>query len=59
MIDADAQNLGVQSLQTGFVGLVGWDLACSDRCPSHWEERQDDILAPQAAESDFAIQVAG
>ena len=32
MVDADAQDLGIQSRELGPIGLIRWDLITSDRC---------------------------
>jgi hypothetical protein len=57
VIDADAQNLGIESRKLGQVGLVRRDLARSDRCPSHRKKNQNYILATQIAQLDFLIDV--
>jgi hypothetical protein len=45
MVNANAQNLGVQSRETGRIGLVRRDLARSDGCPGHGEEDQHHVLS--------------
>jgi hypothetical protein len=45
MVNAYAQNLGIQSLELALVGFVRWDLACSDGRPGLGEKYQNDILA--------------
>jgi hypothetical protein len=57
MVNADAQDLGVQSRKTGRVGLVGRDLARSDGCPGHRVEYQYDVLAAVVAKRNIFIQV--
>jgi hypothetical protein len=57
VIDADAQNLSIESRKLGQIGLVRRDLACSDRCPSHWEEYKNYILATQIAQPDLLVDV--
>jgi hypothetical protein len=57
MINAYAQNLGIQSLELALIGFVRWDLARSDGCPGFGEEHQDDILAQVIAQLDVFVQV--
>ena len=47
MIDADAQNLGIQSRELGVFSLVGRDLPASNGCPCLREEGKDDVMSPQ------------
>jgi len=57
MVNAYAQDLGIQSLELTLVGLVRWDLARSDGCPSLGEKHQDNILAAVITQADVSIQV--
>jgi len=59
MIDADAQNLGIQSRELGVFGLVGRDLPASNGCPGQREEGKDDVLPPQMTQGDLLVQLAG
>ena len=45
MINAYAQNLGIQSLELAFIGFVRWDLARSNWRPGLGKKHQNDILA--------------
>ena len=57
MINAYAQDLGIQSLELARVGFVRWDLARSDGCPGHGVKYQDDILTQVVAKLDVLVQV--
>ena len=57
MINAYAQNLGIQSLELALVGFVRWDLARSDWCPGFGEEHQNNIPAAIITELDFFVQM--
>ena len=57
MVNAYTQNLGVQSHERGFCGLVRRDLACSDWCPGHGEKGQDHIPSAQIAQRELLIHV--
>jgi hypothetical protein len=59
MIDADAQNLGVQSRELGELGLIRRDLVASDRREGLGEEGQHDVLTPQVAQRDVLVEVTG
>ncbi len=58
MINADAQDLGIQSRELGFLCLVRRDLTASDGSESQWKERDNHIPAAQFVERDRRIQVA-
>jgi hypothetical protein len=55
MINAYAQNLGIQSLEFAFVGFIRRDLARSDGCPGLREEYQNNVLAQVIAELDVLV----
>jgi hypothetical protein len=57
MVNAYAQDLGIQSRELAGIGFVRRDLACSDGCPGFREEHQDDVLAEIVAQLDVLIQV--
>jgi hypothetical protein len=57
MVNADAQNLGIQSRELGFFGLVRRDLAASYGGESQGKERQDHVLATKLVKRDCRIQV--
>ncbi len=57
MINAHAQDLGIQSLELALIGFVRWDLARSDGCPGFREEHQHDVLAQVIAQLDVLVQV--
>ncbi len=57
MINAHAQDLGIQSLELALIGLVRWDLARSDGCPGFREENQHDVPAAIITQLDVFIQV--
>jgi len=42
MVDADAQDLGIELLEPGHFGLVRGKLVRSDRCPGQGKERNHD-----------------
>jgi hypothetical protein len=48
VVDADAQDLGIQSRETGCFSLVRRDLVRSYGGPGQREEGQDDIFSLQA-----------
>ena len=45
MINAYAQDLGIQSLELAVIGFVRRDLARSDGRPGLWKEHQNNVLA--------------
>jgi len=49
MINAHAQDLGIQSRELTGVGFVRRDLARSDGRPGHGEEHQHHVLAEKVA----------
>jgi hypothetical protein len=55
MINAYAQNLGIQSLELAIVGFVRWDLARSDGRPGHGKKHQDNVLAQVIAQLDVFV----
>jgi hypothetical protein len=55
MINAYAQDLGIQSLELAGVGFVRWDLARSDGRPSHGVKYQDYVLAQVIAQLDILV----
>jgi hypothetical protein len=55
MINAYAQDLGIQSLEFAFIGFIRRDLACSDRRPGFWEEYQDNVLTQVIAKLDILV----
>ena len=57
MINAYAQDLGIQSLELAFVGFVRWDLARSDGRPGHGVKYQDYVLTQVITELDVLVQV--
>ena len=57
MINAYAQDLGIQSLELALIGFVRWDLARSDGRPSHGEKHQDDVLAQLITQLDVFVQM--
>ncbi len=57
MINAYAQDLGIQSREFAGVGFVRRDLARSDGCPSLGKEHQHNILAEIVAQLDVLIQM--
>ncbi len=59
MVNADAQNLGIQSRELGLFGLIRRDLTASDGGESQREEGNDDIPAPEPVERDVGIEMAG
>ena len=59
MIDADAQNLGIQSRELGKLCLVRRDLVASDGCEGLWEEGQYDILTSEVAQGHVLVEVTG
>ena len=58
MVNADAQDLGIQSRELGSVGLIRWDLITSDRGEGLWEEGEDHIGSSQVAKGYILAQVA-
>lgn len=58
MVNTDAQNLGIQSRELGFLSLVRRDLAASDGGKGKREKGQDDITAAKFAERNCSIQLA-
>ena len=60
MINADAQDLGLTSVKTGKLCLVGRNLIGSYRRPRHGKERKDDMpSAQEARKAHLCIQMAG
>jgi hypothetical protein len=59
MVDADAQNLGIQSRELGEFRLIRRDLVASDRREGLGEEGQHDVLSPQVAQGDVLVEVTG
>jgi hypothetical protein len=59
MINADAQNLDIRSLEPGQDDLVRWDLGRSYGRPGQREESQDDCLSTQAGKGNIFPQVIG
>jgi hypothetical protein len=59
MVNADAQNLGIQSRELGVFSLVGRDLAASNGGPGQREEGKDHVLSPQVTQGDVLVQVTG
>jgi len=59
MVDADAQDLGIQSRKLGLFGFVRRDLAGSYRSPGLREKRQNDVRSTQLSQGDLTIQMAG
>jgi hypothetical protein len=57
MIDAYAQNLGIQSREFAGVGFIRRDLAGSDGRPSFGEKYQDDIFSEIITQLDVFIQM--
>ena len=55
MINAYAQNLGIQSLELALIGFVRRDLARSDGRPGHGEKYQDYVLTQVIAELDVLV----
>ena len=55
MINAYAQDLGIQSRELAGVGFVRRDLACSDGRPGKREEYQDDVLAQVITQLDILV----
>ena len=49
MINAYAQDLGIQSRELASVGFVRRDLARSDGRPGQWKEHQHNVLAKVVA----------
>jgi hypothetical protein len=59
MVDADAQDLGIELPELGHFGFVRGKLVRSDRCPGQGEERDDDrTLAKTLAECHLSVEVA-
>lgn len=58
MVNADAQNLGIQSRELGFLSLVRRDLSASNGGERQGKECDDHVSAAQFAERDRRIQVA-
>jgi len=58
VINADAQNLDIRFREPGVFGLVGRNLARSDRRPGQGEEGQDGGRAAQVAEAHLFVQMA-
>jgi len=48
MVDADAQDLGIELPELGHVGFVRGKLVRSDRCPGQGEKRDDDGALAEA-----------
>jgi hypothetical protein len=48
VIDADAQDLGIELPELGHFGLVRGKLIRSDRCPGQGKERDDDRALSEA-----------
>ena len=57
-IDADTQDLGIQSLERRPLGFVGRDLSRSGRCPGRRKEGQDYVVTTQVTERDGLVKVA-
>jgi hypothetical protein len=57
MINAYAQDLGIQSLELARVGFVRWDLARSDGRPRHWVKHQYYVFTQVITELHIAVQV--
>lgn len=57
MINAYAQNLGIQSLEFAGVGFIRRDLARSDGCPGEWEKHQDYVFSQVVTELYVLIQM--
>jgi len=55
MINAYAQDLGIQSLELAGIGFVRWDLTRSDGRPGHGEKYQDNVLTQVIAELDVFV----
>lgn len=55
MINAYAQDLGIQSLEFAFIGFIRRDLARSNRRPGFGEENQDDILAQEITQLNVPV----
>jgi hypothetical protein len=49
MINAYAQDLGIQSRELAGIGFVRRDLARSDGCPGQWKEHKHNVLAEKVA----------
>ena len=59
MVNAYAQDLGIQSRELACIGFVRRDLACSDGCPSLWKKHQYDVFAEVVAQLDVLVQMRG
>ena len=59
MINADTQNLGVQSRELGLLSFVRRDLTRSYGGPCQREERQHDVAATKIAQGNSLILMAG
>jgi hypothetical protein len=58
-VNAEAQNLGLDPIEPVESGLVGWDLACSNRRPGQGEKGQYDVAYPAIiAQTDGLPQMA-
>jgi hypothetical protein len=57
MIDADAQDLGIESCEAVKLGFVGRYLVGSDGCPGKREKRQYHVFASQPAEPHLGVEV--
>jgi hypothetical protein len=57
MIDAYAQDLGIQSREFTGVGFIRRDLACSYGCPRLWEKHKHDIFTEIITQLDILIQM--
>jgi hypothetical protein len=58
-VNADAQDLGVQSREAAVVSLIRRDLCASYPGPGEREEGNDDVLAAVVAQRDRLFQMAG
>ena len=59
MVDADAQNLGIQPREPGGLRLVSRDLGTSSRGEGQGEEGQHNIAAAIVAQANFPVEMAG
>ena len=57
MINAYAQDLGIQSRELARIGFIRRDLARSDGRPSFWKEHQYDIFSQVITEPDVLVQM--
>jgi hypothetical protein len=57
VVDADAQDLGIESCETVKLGFVGRYLVGSDGSPGKREKRQYHVLALKPAEPDLGVEM--